>query len=47
MALFVVLGGAWYWIEHRPRAEDKQTSGNALVIVAKSTSACFSDVVRG
>src|SRR3954463_994297 len=47
VALFVVLGGAWYWIEHRPRAEDKQTSGNALVIVAKSTSACFSDVVRG
>src|SRR4051795_1312267 len=47
VALFVVLGGAWYSIEHRPRAEDKQTSGNALVIVAKSTSACFSDVVRG
>ena len=47
VALFVVLGGAWYWIEHRPRAEDKQTSGNALVIVAKSTNACFSDVVRG
>jgi len=47
VALFVVFGAAWYWIEHRPRPEEKHTSGNALVIVTKSTNACFSDMVRG
>jgi multidrug efflux pump subunit AcrA (membrane-fusion protein) len=47
ITVIVVLGGAWYWIEHRPRPEEKQASGNALVIVTKSTNACFSDVVRG
>jgi multidrug efflux pump subunit AcrA (membrane-fusion protein) len=40
------LGGGWYWFEHRPRPEEKETSSNALVIVAKSTNACFSDLVR-
>jgi multidrug efflux pump subunit AcrA (membrane-fusion protein) len=40
------LGGAWYWIEHRSRLAEKETPGNALVIVAKSTNACFSDMVR-
>jgi multidrug efflux pump subunit AcrA (membrane-fusion protein) len=44
--LVVALGGAWYWFEHRPRPVEKDTSSNALVIVAKSTNACFSDLVR-
>jgi multidrug efflux pump subunit AcrA (membrane-fusion protein) len=42
----IVLGGGWYWFEHRSRAEEKETPGNALVIVTKSTNACFSDLVR-
>ena len=41
-----VLGGGWYWFEHRARPEDKDTPSNALVIVTKSTNACFSDMVR-
>ena len=40
------LVGVWYWFENRPRAEEKDTPSNALVIVAKSTNACFSDLVR-
>jgi multidrug efflux pump subunit AcrA (membrane-fusion protein) len=40
------LGGGWYWFEHRPRAEEKETPNKALVIVAKATNACFSDLVR-
>src|SRR6476659_5456146 len=40
------LVGGWYWFEHRPRAEEKETPGNALVIVIKATNACFSDLVR-
>jgi multidrug efflux pump subunit AcrA (membrane-fusion protein) len=46
VVLVVALGGAWYWFEHRPRPVEKDTSSNALVIVAKSTNACFSDLVR-
>ena len=48
LAVVVVaaLAGGYYWIEHRSRAEEKQTPGNALVIVTKSTNACFSDMVR-
>ena len=38
--------GGWYWFEHRPHPEEKETPSNALVIVAKSTNACFSDMVR-
>jgi multidrug efflux pump subunit AcrA (membrane-fusion protein) len=41
-----VLGGGWYWVEHRPHPEEKETPSNALVIVTKSTNACFSDLVR-
>ena len=41
-----VLGGGYYWFEHRSRPEDKQAPGQALVLVAKSTNACFSDLVR-
>src|ERR1700716_253114 len=40
------LAGGYYWIEHRPRPEEKDTPSNALVIVTKSTHACFSDSVR-
>src|ERR1700742_354594 len=41
-----VLGGGWYWFEHRPRVEEKETPSNALVVVTKATNACFSDLVR-
>ena len=42
-----VLVGGWYWFEHRPRPEEKETPSNALVIVTKSRgNACFSDLVR-
>src|SRR5882757_6475453 len=40
------LVGVWYWFENRPRVEEKETPNNALVIVTKSTNACFSDLVR-
>src|SRR6202012_1125516 len=40
------LGGGYYWFEHRSRPEEKETPGEALVVVAKSTNACFSDLVR-
>jgi multidrug efflux pump subunit AcrA (membrane-fusion protein) len=40
------LAGGYYWIEHRSHAEEKETPSNALVIVTKSTNACFSDMVR-
>ena len=43
---FVVLGAGWYWFEHRSHPEEKKTTGNALVVVTKSTNACFSDLVR-
>jgi len=43
---FIVLGAGWYWFEHRSHPEAKETASNALVIVTKSTNACFSDLVR-
>jgi multidrug efflux pump subunit AcrA (membrane-fusion protein) len=48
LAVIVVaaLGGGWYWVEHRPRPEEQDAPSNALVIVTKSTNACFSDMVR-
>ena len=45
-ACFVLLGIGWYWVEHRIRPEEKETTGKALVIVTKSVSSCFSDLVR-
>jgi multidrug efflux pump subunit AcrA (membrane-fusion protein) len=42
----IVLGCGWYWFEHRSRPEEMETPNNALVIVTKSTNACFSDLVR-
>jgi multidrug efflux pump subunit AcrA (membrane-fusion protein) len=46
VAFVAVLAIGYYWFEHRPRAEEKETPGQALVIVTKSTNACFSDMVR-
>src|SRR4030081_3610892 len=46
VVVVAALGAGWYWFEHRPRPEEKDTPNNALVIVAKSTNACFSDMVR-
>src|SRR3954462_9300349 len=42
----VALGVSYYLFEHRHRAEPKETPSDALVIVTKSTNACFSDLVR-
>ena len=47
VVVFAALGGGWYWFETRSHPEAKETPTNALVIVAKSTNACFSDMVRG
>src|ERR1700716_1407108 len=46
VAFLAVLGVGYYWFEHRSHAEEKETPGQALVIVTKSTNACFSDMVR-
>jgi multidrug efflux pump subunit AcrA (membrane-fusion protein) len=42
--VLLIIGG--YWFEHRTRPEEKETTGNALVIVTKSVRSCFSDLVR-
>jgi multidrug efflux pump subunit AcrA (membrane-fusion protein) len=42
----IALGVGYYWIEHRPRAEENVVPNKALVIVAKTVNACFSDLVR-
>ena len=46
VVFFAALGGVWYWFEHRPHPEEKETPGTALVVVTKATNACFSDMVR-
>lgn len=46
VAFFAVLGVGYYWFEHRSHTEEKETPGQALVIVTKSSNACFSDMVR-
>jgi multidrug efflux pump subunit AcrA (membrane-fusion protein) len=46
LVFFIFLGAGWYWFEHRSHAEKTETTGNALVVVAKSANACFSDLVR-
>ncbi|SHK83050.1 RND family efflux transporter, MFP subunit [Bradyrhizobium lablabi] len=46
VVFLAALGGGWYWFEHRPHPEEKETPSNALVVVTKSTNACFSDLVR-
>jgi multidrug efflux pump subunit AcrA (membrane-fusion protein) len=45
--LCAALGGGWYWFEHRSHPEEKETPAKALVVVAKATNGCFSDMVRG
>ena len=46
VAFVAVVAFGYYWFELRPRPEEKDTPGQALVIVTKSTNACFSDMVR-
>jgi multidrug efflux pump subunit AcrA (membrane-fusion protein) len=46
VVFFVVLAIGYYWFEHRSHPEAKETPGQALVIVAKTVNACFSDMVR-
>jgi multidrug efflux pump subunit AcrA (membrane-fusion protein) len=46
VVFFAALAAGYYWWEHRPEAEVKDTPGQALVVVTKSTNACFSDLVR-
>jgi multidrug efflux pump subunit AcrA (membrane-fusion protein) len=46
VAFFAVLGAGYYWFEHRSHPGEKETPGQALVIVTKATNACFSDMVR-
>jgi multidrug efflux pump subunit AcrA (membrane-fusion protein) len=43
---FIVLAGGYWWWEHRPEPVEKETVTEALVVVTKSTNACFSDLVR-
>jgi multidrug efflux pump subunit AcrA (membrane-fusion protein) len=42
----VALGAGYYWLEHRPRPQQTVVPNKALVIVARSVNACFSDLVR-
>ena len=46
VTVVVALGAGYYWFEHRPRPEEKEIPTSALVIVTKTTNACFSDLVR-
>ena len=45
-AIFVALGIAYYWFEHRAHPEEKEAPMQAQVVVTKATEACFSDQVR-
>jgi multidrug efflux pump subunit AcrA (membrane-fusion protein) len=46
VVFFAALAAGYYWFEHRPHPVEKETSGEAQVVVTKSTNACFSDLVR-
>jgi multidrug efflux pump subunit AcrA (membrane-fusion protein) len=46
VAFFVLLAGGDYWWEHRPEPEEKNTTGEAQVVVTKAVNICFSDQVR-
>jgi multidrug efflux pump subunit AcrA (membrane-fusion protein) len=46
VAFVAVVAFGYYWFELRSHPEEKDTPGQALVIVTKSTNACFSDMVR-
>src|SRR5262249_44341076 len=43
---FIVLAAGYYWWEHRPEPEEKETQGKPQVVVTKATGVCFSDQVR-
>jgi len=45
-AFFAVLFAGYYWYEHRPHREKPETTTQAMVVVAKTVNACFSDMVR-
>jgi len=44
--IFIVLAAGYYWWEHRPEPEEKETQEKPQVVVTESTNACFSDQVR-
>ena len=46
VAFVVALAIGYYWFEHRPHQEVKETPTEAHVIVTKATKACFSELVR-
>jgi multidrug efflux pump subunit AcrA (membrane-fusion protein) len=46
VVFFAALAAGYYSFEHRPQRVEKETSGEAQVVVTKSTNACFSDLVR-
>jgi len=46
VVFFAALAAGYYWVEHRPPPVEKDTPAEALVVVTKSTNACFSDLVR-
>jgi multidrug efflux pump subunit AcrA (membrane-fusion protein) len=46
VVFFAALAAGYYWFEHRPQPVEKETTNEALVVVTKSTNACFSDLVR-
>jgi multidrug efflux pump subunit AcrA (membrane-fusion protein) len=46
VVFFAALAAGYYWFEHRPQPVEKETTSEALVVVTKSTNACFSDLVR-
>jgi multidrug efflux pump subunit AcrA (membrane-fusion protein) len=46
VVFFATLAAGFYWFEHRPQPVEKETTNEALVVVTKSTNACFSDLVR-
>src|SRR3984893_10949465 len=46
VVFFAALAAGYYWFEHRPQRVEKEASGEAQVVVTKSTNACFSDLVR-
>ena len=43
---FVALAGGYYWWEHRPEPEERETPVQPEVIVTAAKNACFSDLVR-
>jgi multidrug efflux pump subunit AcrA (membrane-fusion protein) len=45
-AFFLILVGGVYWFEHRSHPVGKDKPEQPLVVVTKSTNACFSDLVR-